>query len=179
MKHGTVAAHGTGCRCLSCRCAYAEYQRRWMADSRRGRKRMIPIGHSGAPEHIDALLAAGHSYRSIAAACNLSDQGIHYVHEGRSRYVRRETAAAILGVRLDTRAGNTMRPSDDARRMVAVMRSCGYTLGDIGAMLGRKSKPQFSTRITARKHHRIVTLYRLLVRAGKVPPMLSIEEVAS
>ena len=93
QPHGTVTRYVAGCSCLDCCEAHADYAR----ESRYGRSGYKPLNLApdSVREHISNL---GLGVCEIARRAGVSRTTVRAIAAGRYGSVKRETAAAILGV---------------------------------------------------------------------------------
>lgn len=83
------------CRHPDCLAHRARYLKRWQYERAQGKKRLTDAGP--AKTHLDVLIGAGWSLRSIAGTAGVSTSTIHKIKDGQPS-VRHQIAAAILGV---------------------------------------------------------------------------------
>lgn len=135
--HGTYSRYSRhACRCQPCLDAGRSYRLRLGYDHTNGIRRRID--NTQARAHIERLVARGWSQAQIAEAAGLTGATVSEVLSGRYSTVRRETAAAILDVRLD-QAPPTVRGMVDAtgtRRRLQALCALGHTLPDVARMVG-------------------------------------------
>lgn len=131
--HGTHARAIAGkCDCKPCH----SYRLRRAYDRSNGVRRRIDATQTR--NHLERLIARGWTYRQIAAATGLDYTTVSVIRSGRFRRVARETAAAILTVRID-QAPPVPRGFTDAtgtRRRLQALVFLGYSLPEIARRAG-------------------------------------------
>jgi hypothetical protein len=94
-RHGTYSAYRRGCRCPDAREDHRLQQKRWR--EHRAPVRLVPA--TGTIRRIHGLLAAGHTYSTIASAASTSGYHITAGDVGRiaclRRFIKPHTAQAI------------------------------------------------------------------------------------
>lgn len=98
--HGTITAYNKGCRCGDCRRANAVKKERWKLRTRHG---AAPVFVDAQPviAHIEALKASGWTYRDVSREIGRHPRAVAHIlqwHNRGQRFVRRDTAAAILAI---------------------------------------------------------------------------------
>jgi hypothetical protein len=128
---------------------------------------------------------------TIATAAGLHRTTVTLIMRSPQRRMTRIVSDAILGVQVGSPPPHTVSglrswmAAGEARDLLTVIhRYSGCTWPQIHRTLGlaphrgNPIEPQDKL-ITYRTHLRVVTLYRLLVRAGRVPVLLDLEEAVS
>ncbi len=131
--HGTYSKAVSGkCDCKACR----GYRHRVAIERSHGVRRRVDATQSRA--HLERLLGRGWSQDQIAAAAGFDQSTVSVILSGRYQRVHRDTAAAILAVRLDR-----MPPiprgfidSTGTRRRLQALATLGYTLPSIARRVG-------------------------------------------
>lgn len=131
--HGTYTrAVASKCGCKPCR----GFRHRVAIERSQGVRRRVDATQSRA--HLERLLNRGWTQSQIAAAAGLDQSTVSVVISGRHMHVHRDTAAAILNVRL-----NEMPPiprgfidATGTRRRLQALATLGYTLPVLARRIG-------------------------------------------
>jgi hypothetical protein len=91
--HGTYFAYRNGCRCVDAETEYTKARERHRA--RRGLESPY-VSPIGARRRVQALIAIGHTYMTIAAASGLGKQAVYKIAAGVNDKLMPETVAKIL-----------------------------------------------------------------------------------
>ena len=154
------------------------------AGADRAMSNRTPAGFTHAApvrRHIAFLMESGLSREAICAASGIAHTSLHGIARGEASYCRRETAEAILGVTVADRPAGRRVDAQEPHLLLEVVHRYGYRWDDVRAMLGlrpqrcRRNPLHGRRSVDYRTYLRVVTLYRLLVRAGRVPPLMDIE----
>lgn len=136
-QHGTYSRYARhGCRCDLCRDAARSYRRRLGYDYSNGIRRLVDA--TQVRVHIERLSARGWTQEQIAAAAGVSQPTVtDIVSRPRSR-VRRDTARAVLDVRLDQVAPvpRGLVDATGTRRRLQALMALGYTTADVARRVG-------------------------------------------
>ncbi len=177
--HGTNRRYGAGCRCVPCRAAHSRYVSERRREHAAGIRRRVPADE--AREYVATLVALGASRAAIATAAGLSVQTVSEIARGRVATVYASTADRILGVTLSDLSGRHVIPNTTAREILRALQAAGFTRAEVARMTGRAYASlgeARSSRIRVSTERRIVALYRLLARQGRVPYRLELERGA-
>lgn len=179
MKHGSVTGYSKHrCRCDACMTAWRDYQRVYMREWSRGKRRLVLTEE--ARTYIAELCAAGWTKHAIAAAAGMDHQVVFAIAAGTQMAAYRETVERILAVAVDERPAGTMTPAAEAVELIEAMCDAGLLVKDIS----RGLKVTAPARLRRQRHvqpvtrARLVIGYRLLARRGIVPPRLDLEAAA-
>ena len=188
MTH-TLSSYYHGCRCPVCVDAYRTYNRNkkrtYRALKRAGYVHRVDPAETR--EHIAKLLACGQTLSSVAALSGVSTQHVWALHHGRTSSVRTGTADRLLAIAMtdvpDGSKSDHFVPAAKAQRLVHEIQRSGISQSRIAAMfrhtsgdLGFMSKGHPWVRLST--YRRVLTVYRLLARQGRVPASV-LEEVVS
>lgn len=131
--HGTYTrAVASKCGCKPCR----GFRHRVAIERSQGVLRRVDATQSRA--HLERLLNRGWTQSQIAAAAGFDQSTVSVVISGRHMHVHRDTAAAILNIRLD-QMPPIPRGFIDAtgtRRRLQALATLGYTLPGIARRIG-------------------------------------------
>lgn len=162
------------CRCDVCVGAWRAYRAQYNRQRKQGIKLRRPADDTR--EHLLLLIERGHTIRGIATMTGVSYQTIANVLLCRYEAVHAKTAERILGAALSGLPdGGHLVPKEHAQRLLRAMREAGLSGMQLKRMLGYAETTRWVTlghgeRIRLRSHRRIVVLYTLLARAGRVDP---------
>lgn len=135
MKHGTVVGFRINkCRCDECVKAIRKYDKGRRIDEARGIKRIVPS--TLARQHVEALVAAGMSRRTIASAAGYKDGTGLNVILNREK-IRLTTEKKILAVK--THAGRTHKgwvPAIGATRRMQALAWMGWPMKTVVEKIG-------------------------------------------
>jgi lambda repressor-like predicted transcriptional regulator len=144
QPHGTVARYVAGCSCFDCCEAKSEYQRAYRAE---GGGRLVDAAE--IVQHIEKLMRSGWSTRAIAEQSALSYNTVRYVRTGRRAKLTRESAEAIMTLRIAPLAttSSALIPARHTLRLISRLRR-HHSLQAIAdaAGLSRKSLPTWKQR---------------------------------
>lgn len=131
--HGTYSKAVSGrCDCKPCR----SYRHHVAIDRSHGVRRRVDATQPRA--HLHRLLGRGWTQKQIAAAAGFDQSTISVILSGRHKHVHRDTAAAILNIRLD-KMPPIPRGFIDAtgtRRRLQALATLGYTLPTVARSIG-------------------------------------------
>lgn len=124
------------------------------------------VSAAKAKMHLLRLSREGVGRRSVAAACDLSDNTVYSIRAGRSLMIRESTEKAILSVTPAAVADGTAIDAGPSMELVAKLLCRGFTKSKIAAEMGRET-PALQVarhgRITARVAYEIERTYARLV----------------
>lgn len=136
-----------------------------------------------ARDHLMKLRRSGVGYKSVAAACDISETVLCDILSRAKPQIRKSTERRILSVDAGARSGGCVLPPASARkvfRQVEELRAIGFTRSEIAGLLGSHS-PALQIgrtgRVTARTADAVARLVRR-VRAGDVKSSGPLEPAA-
>lgn len=135
--HGTYSRYTRhNCRCQPCRDAGRTYRLRLHYDHANGTPRRTDATQTR--HHCERLIARGWTQAQIAAAAGIHQATVSVILTRPESQVRRVTAAAILGIRLDQRAPipRGMVDATGTRRRLQALMVLGHTLPEIARQVG-------------------------------------------
>jgi transcriptional regulator with XRE-family HTH domain len=118
---------------------------------------------------------------AIARAAGISPSALSQLLTGKTKLIHVRHAQAILGVEIDNPAEGARVPVRLVRPLIENMLASGLSHAQLCRIfrLKRRDVPYLRyASVEWRTYQRVVTLYRLLVRAGRVPVLLDIEEAS-
>lgn len=137
--HGTRAKYTVEkCQCDACREANRLYSGQLMREHLYGRYDRL-VDAAPVTEHIRTLQAAGISLQRVAEIVGSGKKTPVQISLGRVKRCKKELAAAILAIPVDpVRLGDPggKVPSVGAVRRLQALCATGYTLTELGSMLG-------------------------------------------
>lgn len=140
--HGEYSRYARhGCRCDRCRAAGRSYRLRLGYDHANGTRRRIDGTQTRV--HIERLVARGWTQKQIAAAAGLNQSSVSVVRSRPDTQVHRDTAAAILAIRLDQQPPipRGLIDATGTRRRLQALMVLGHTTA---AVARRISVPEVS-----------------------------------
>lgn len=125
-----------------------------------------------ARAHLLELRAQGVGYKAVAAACDVAASALCRVLRGGDETIRASTERRILAVDADAIADHAIVDAAETNARIATLRTCGFTLRHLGALLGYESDAAFQfgrARTTAAKRSAVARLMARVER-GEVCP---------
>lgn len=140
--HGWSRYASDGCRCFTCRLDYSQHRVQAQGHGGPGGS-YVPA--AAVIEHIHALSAKGLGTRRLAGMVGVEERTIRNWKQGRVRFARRETVAAVLAVELDEARPYWVDPTGSHRRAKALV-ALGWPLGGLADRLGLSASNWFRSR---------------------------------
>lgn len=134
--HGTRASYRRGCRCLQCRAANANYERRRQIISYPDPAELVDA--ELAVLHLEALRAQGVGYRQAAKLAGVSPQLVSEIRGGQRLLVRADIASRILGMPAVLAHGQRVTAWRTWRFLDSLKRE-GFPKGELARRLGLQS----------------------------------------
>lgn len=121
--------------------------------------------------HLIELRTQGVGYKAVAAACDVAPSALSRVLAS-DGLIRASTERRVLAVDAAAIADSALVDGELTRAQIAALRSMGFTLAHLGALLGYESRSLYQgspDRVTAAKRSAVERLYRRVER-GEVKP---------
>jgi hypothetical protein len=171
LLHGGITQYRRGCRCEACGAAWSAYQKTQRARLRRG-DGDFRVSAEICREHLQWLSSQHVGLPSVEAACGVDKITLWKIKSGRQKRVRMSTERKIMRVTEDCRADGSWVSAEATRSRIDELRAAGYTLNEIGHMLGNCGHQgvQFyhGKRVQARTELRVLKLYNRLMQGKTV-----------
>lgn len=168
QQHGTRARYvGGRCRCSACREANRAYE------AQRAKAKIFGdwnglVSAERARQHLADLSAKGVGRRSVAAACDVSDQILWAIISGDRKQIRARTERRILAIDDGARAGKSLIPAGPTWRLLRELLKDGYSKVQLAEWMGHTRALQINRhRVTAATAANVERMYRL-IQAGKL-----------
>lgn len=167
-RHGTLAKHRGGCRCLPCRSARSEYERRREAAKKSGDWNG-QVSTARARRHLEKLSAAGVGRRSVVKATGIPEPRIRAIKNGKKAWITARTERRILAVTAAQLADRALVPSAGTVRRLEQLVAEGFTRIELGRRLGLCSKnlPFRRPRVTVKTARQVRAFFNSIM-AGSV-----------
>lgn len=167
--HGTRPRYRSGCKCLPCRSANADYARTLRypeSDELASAGQQGTVDATPARDYLAQLQRLGVGYRRAALLADLSPQAVLDIRSGRRARIRPETSAAILSVRPSLAHGQVVS-SQQTFKLLDSLRREGFARERIAGWLGFKGAQIRFTRIGGKvrvsSHLKVKALWEFLM----------------
>ncbi len=121
---GSRSGHPSGCRCLPCRAAKANYERERLAAVKQSGPGIVPAER--AMRHLNLLKRYKVGLRAVSAATDISVKSLRAIRSGDQTVIRRKNAERILAVNKQAISDHALVPATKTWRQINQMIEEGY-----------------------------------------------------